>query len=136
MGMQAKIAPISRLAVFGGAGYFYKFCYNVGADFYIIPKTSKRRIRPFVEAMYGYNLLQITLYENMALHSADIFYGPSFALGVELRFGKKKRHGINLYFPRVAIWSKDAWDAYNNASEDNKSSLGPVGGSLGYHIEF
>jgi hypothetical protein len=37
---------------------------------------------------------------------------------------------------RYGIWSQEAWDAYNNADEENKPALGPIGFSFGYHFEF
>lgn len=133
IGFQASYAPIPYASIFAGIGTNGGFGWNVGTAWHILPKTTRYMFRPFIEAMYGYNLVFVTVGD---YYSVEQFYGPSVGAGCELRFGKSKRHGIDLVLLRYAFWTQDAWDTYNNASADEKPALGPWGFSLGYHFEF
>ena len=87
-----------------------------------------------VKTMYGYNAaINVS---NGGLESKS-FYGLSFGLSNELRFGSRKKSGINLDVI-IPIRSSDV-DDYINELEDagyGVTALLPIGISIGYHFEF
>jgi hypothetical protein len=133
IGMQFSYAPIPYVSGFVGVGMNGGIGYNVGATWHIISKTTNHRFRPYIEAMYGYNLVWVTVGD---YYNVNQYYGPSLGLGMEFRNKKTSRHGFDICFLRYAFWSEDAWDAYNNASAEERPALGPIGFSIGYHYEF
>jgi len=136
VGFQASFAPIPYASAFAGFGFNGGFGYNVGLVWHILPKTTRYTFRPFIETMYGYNLVFVYTDATYSTYSVKQYYGPSIGAGCELRFGKNKRHGADICLLRYAIWSPEAWDAYTDADSDIKPPLGPFGLSIGYHIEF
>lgn len=133
IGMQVAYAPIPYISAFLGLGLNGGIGYNVGAAWHIIPKTTTHRFRPYLEVMYGYNLVQVVVGD---YYDINQYYGPSIGAGCEFRNKKTCRHGFELCFLRYAFWSKAAWDAYNSATPEEKPALGPFGFSIGYHYEF
>jgi hypothetical protein len=132
VGFQASVAPIPYASLFAGFGFNGGAGWNIGAAWHILPKTTRYMFRPFIEGMYGYNLVFITIGDTYYVKQ---YYGPSVGAGCEMRFGKKKRHGVDVSL-RYAFWSSEAWDAYNNADSDSRPATGAFGLSIGYHIEF
>ena len=133
IGLHLAFAPIPYFSTFIGLGINGGIGFNAGAVWHIIPKTTDHRFRPFFEAMYGYNLVEITVGD---YYDVNQFYGLSLGLGCEFRNKKTCRHGFEICFPRYAFWSQAAWDAYNSTPDEEKSGLGPVGFSIGYHYDF
>jgi len=136
VGFQASYAPIPYASVFAGVGFNGGLGYNFGAVWHILPKTTRYMFRPYIEVMYGYNLVFVYTDESFSTYDVEQYYGPSAGAGCEVRFGKKKRHGVDLCAFRYAFWTSKARDVYNNASSDMKPPMGPIGFSIGYHIEF
>ena len=133
IGLQFSYAPIPNFSGFIGLGVNGGIGYNIGAAWHIIPKTTDHRLRPYLEAMYGYNLVEIVIGDYYHINQ---YYGPSVGAGIEFRNKKTSRHGFELCFLRYAFWSKAAWDAYYNFDAEERPALGPIGFSIGYHYEF
>jgi len=133
IGLHFAYAPVPYFSAFLGVGINGGIGCNVGAVWHIIPKTTDHRFRPFLEAMYGYNLVEVIVGD---YYDVDQYYGLSIGAGCEFRNKKTSRHGFEICFPRYAFWSQAAWDAYNSTPEEERPALGPVGFSIGYHYDF
>jgi len=137
IGAHFAVSPVPYASAFLGVGINGGIGFNAGAAVFAIPKTTKHTFRPFLEAMYGYNLVTILVDEATNVMDVNQYYGPSVGLGCEIRFGYPvKRHGFDIVFPRYGFWSDKAWDAYNSFDEESRPALGPWGFSIGYHFEF
>ncbi len=137
LGIKVGVSPIKYLTLFGAAGIqVVKFGWTVGAMGYIISKTSDHFIRPYVKVMYGVNAAIKVI---GASEYDKLYLGPSVGAGAELRFGKKKRHGLNLdinYPFRSQKFEDDLETVKNDPRIGEVTELLPVAFSLGYHIEF
>lgn len=133
IGLHFAFAPIPNFSTFLGLGINGGIGYNAGVVWHIIPKTTDHRFRPFLEAMYGYNLVEVTVGD---YYDVDQYYGFSIGAGIEFRNKKTSRHGFEICLPRYAFWTDVAWDAYNNTPEEERPALGPIGFSIGYHYDF
>ncbi len=108
IGMHFSYAPIPNISGFVGVGINGGIGYNVGAAWHIIPKTTDHRFRPYLEVMYGYNLVQVVVGD---YYDVNQYYGPSVGAGMEFRNKKTSRHGFEICFLRYAFWSQAAWNA-------------------------
>jgi len=141
-GARFGYVPVKRLMVFASAGYIPKgFGWQLGAMFHIMPKDSKHVARPYISAMYGTNayILVKDSHPKSNLEHSDIYLGPSFGAGVELRFGSLKHHGIDvaIYYPLRSQEFEDNLDYVKNEPYIN-GYIEPwkINLSLGYHYEF
>ena len=94
-GVKGVYCPIPNLGLFGAVGLqFGDFGWQLGANGYILPKTSSHDARPYIKFMYGINA-STYIYRGSPEYNAT-FKGATVGAGVEFRFGAKKNHGINL----------------------------------------
>ena len=134
-GWSVAFAPIPFVSIEGNCGYNMVEPVGGGAiNVYIIPKDNAKTYSMAVKSMYGYNAVLLTVDGDMESKS---FYGLSFGLSNELRFGSRKRSGINLDLI-IPIRSSDVGDYYDELVDYGyeMSSLFPVAISIGYHFEF
>jgi hypothetical protein len=138
IGFKFAYSPIPYLSIFTGLGYAIAGPgYNVGLVYNILPKTTKYFYRPNIRTMYGYNTAIMVI--GVSGHN-KVYYGPSFGLGNEFRFGRNKRTGIDLdiNFPIRDPQVKDDVDEIN-ATHTLTTKLNyplPIQISLGFHLEF
>lgn len=142
LGFKLGISPIKRLFIFASGGFnLSAFGWQLGAGFYFIPKDTKHGIRPNIKAMYGTNAsILVTDYNgNIVDEYTDVYLGPCVGAGVEFRFGKSKKHGLDadLNVPFRNQKYKDDIDRIKNdpSIEDFQEPL-PLQISIGYHFEF
>jgi len=137
MGIKIEYIPLNHLGVFGSAGFQLSgFGWQLGAIGYFIRKTNKKGFRPYGKFMYGANA---SIYVSGMEELNEIYLGPSFGVGMEIRFGGAKRSGINgdINFPIRSQQYKDDWDyVKNHPSLDVVSDPMPFTISIGYHVEF
>lgn len=78
IGMKITFNPTDAVSFFGGLGYnFAGLGFNGGLELNFAQHT---KVSGFLSAMYGYNA--VLLDPNNSLNPSEIFYGPSFGLGV------------------------------------------------------
>jgi hypothetical protein len=137
LGAKFTYSPLKYLGVFAAGGLqLGGFGWQVGVKGYIIPKTSKKGFRPNLKVMYGINaVIYVIDYDQYN----DLYPGFSLGPGMEFRFGRLKKHGMNvdLNFPIRSQEFYDDWDKLKN--DPNiviESEPLPVSLSFGYHIEF
>jgi len=137
LGIKGSFSPHKHFAIFGAAGLFITgFGWQVGGIGYLIPKTSKRGFRPNVKVMYGVN--NEIYVQNLPKYD-ELYNGFTVSVGMELRFGRAKKHGLNadLGYPIRTKEYMDDWDVVLN--DPNVESSGvhiPITISYGYHFEF
>ena len=137
LGFQITYTPIKYLGVLVSAGYhIVAFGWQIGLKGYILPKTNLKRVRPTVKVMYGSNRAIIV---DGASQYNKSYIGFTPGAGIELRFGSKKTHGLNidLNFPISSPEFKDDYDALkNNPAIEINIPPAPVAFAIGYHFEF
>jgi hypothetical protein len=130
-------SPIKYLGVFAAGGLqMGGFGWQIGAKGYIIPKTSKKGFRPNLKVMYGINAV---IYVENADEYNELYPGFSLGPGMEFRFGRLKKHGLNvdLNFPVRSKEFYDDWDKLKNDPNIKfQSEPLPFSISFGYHMEF
>lgn len=137
VGLQVGYSPLKYLVLFGSAGYhMIKFGWQIGAKGLLIGKTSDKVFRPYLKLMYGSN--SVIVVEGASEYD-NTYLGFTAGVGLELRFGKAKHHGLNadLNFP---FRTQEFWDDYDEIKNDPriaiKQDVIPVAFSIGYHYEF
>lgn len=137
IGVKIEYIPLSHLGIFASGGALLSgFGWQLGAIGYFIKKTNKRTFRPYVKFMFGTNA---SIYVMDMEELNKIYLGPSFGLGMEFRFGRAKKSGVNadLNFPIRSQEYKDDWeDLKNNPAVEILSEPLPFTFSVGYHFEF
>ena len=137
VGLQLEVAPIKHLSLFAAGGYYlYEFGWNLGLKLLFVGKTSKHVFRPFLKGMYGTNSV-------ISASGTDeynkVYKGWTVGVGVELRFGHKKKNGFDFDL-NVPLRTPDFWEDYtrmhNDPSLDVVAGPIPVAGSFGFHHEF
>ncbi len=137
MGAQIQYVPLNHLAIFGSAGfYLVGFGWQIGAIGYLMPKVPSKKFRVYGTAMYGTNVA-------IAVSNADeynkIYLGPTIGAGLEMRFGKSKRNGINidLFYPiRSDEYEQDWTKIKNDPLMTDYTEPLPITISVGYHYEI
>ncbi len=131
LGMNLTYAPLKFFAITGHAGYnLANANAGISANLYLNNRT--KTYRPNIKVMYGYNAaIKVIGYST----SNTSYYGVTFGIGNEFRFGQKKQHGfdVNILFP---IRSQKFKDDYDNLSISSNLLLWPVTFSFGYHFDF
>ncbi len=137
MGPVIQYIPLNHLGIFGSAGYFFAgLGWQAGITGYIMPKVPNKPFRVFGTAMYGTNA---SIYVIGASYYNKIYLGPSFGGGIEMRFGRSKRSGINaqIIVPiRDSQYDVDLNIVKNDPSIEIDSEPLPVNISVGYHFEI
>lgn len=137
LGFQITYTPIKYLGVIVSAGYhIVAFGWQVGLKGFILPKTNLKKVRPTLKVMYGSNRAIIV---DGASQYNKSYNGFTPGAGIELRFGSKKSHGLNidLNFPISSPEFKDDYDALkNNPAFEINVPPAPVAFAIGYHFEF
>jgi hypothetical protein len=136
LGVQIAVVPIKHLSIFAAGGYyFYQFGWNVGMKLLFISKTSKHVVRPFLKGMYGCNSIIMTDKDEYN----KVYKGFTVGLGLELRFGHKKKNGFDFDL-NVPLRTPDFWIDYNRMKDDPSMEVTsgpiPVAFSFGFHHEF
>jgi len=142
IGVRFGVVPVKHLMLFGSAGYMFAgFGWQLGGAFHILPKNVKNLARPYVSVMYGTNAITLVTDENNNIidEFSEVFTGPSFSAGVELRFGPMKQHGFD--FELILPIRSDDYDQALEALKKNPivedvQEPATVQISLSYHYEF
>ncbi len=129
--------PIKYLGIFAAGGFqLGGFGWQLGVKGYIIPKTSKKGFRPNIKIMYGINAV-IFVYD--AEQYNDLYPGFSLGPGMEFRFGRLKRHGVNADL-NIPIRSEEFYNDWDKLKNDPTITIEseplPFSISVGYHFEF
>jgi hypothetical protein len=137
LGGKFTYAPIKYLGIFAAGGLqFGGFGWQVGVKGYAIPRTSKKGFRPNVKCMYGINaVIYVIDYDKYD----ELYPGFSLGPGMEFRFGRMKKHGLNvdLNFPFRSQEFYDDWEKVkNDPNIEIQSDPLPFSLSFGYHLEF
>jgi hypothetical protein len=137
LGFQVGYIPINHLVIFGSAGYYLVgFGWQVGASGYLMPKVPSKRFRVYGTVMYGTNVA-IAIIDNSSYNK--IYLGPTIGAGIEMRFGKSKKNGLNidLFYPiRSSEYESDWNNLKNNPNFTDTVDPLPVTISVGYHFEI
>lgn len=137
IGVKASFYPIKYMAVFGAVGWeIIGIGWNVGILGRVIPADGKHGTRPYLKVMYGVNGATQVKGKN---GYDEMFYGLTVGAGLELRFGKIKKNGINIDL-NVPFRSPEFFDMVsrikNDPQIDLKNDPWPVTISVGYMVEF
>lgn len=137
LGAQLEYAPIPRLGLFASGGfYLINVGWQLGAKAYVMPKVKAKSFRVYVTGMYGTNAAIVV--EDLTEYD-QVYVGPSFGVGVEMRFGNRKVNGLNLsllYPVRSTEYENDLESIKNNPYIEQVQEPLPVGISVAYHREF
>ena len=127
-------SPIKHLGIFAAIGYhLISVGWQAGIAGYVLPRTTKRVFRPYAKVMYGSN--RIIRVEGASQYNG-IYYGFTPGIGVEFRFGKIKKHGLNIdvNYPVESEKFKKDYDNIKHNTSIQITSYSPVTISLGYHF--
>ena len=137
IGVKYVFTPIDHLGLFAGLGTNLNgLGYNVGIKGDIFTNDSTNTMRLYGHIMYGYNT--VTLVSGASEYNKT-FYGFTPGIGLGIRFGQRKSHGLDfaLNFP---IRGQDVTDQLDKMKADPRistvSDLMPVAFSFGYTWEF
>ncbi|MDH4059156.1 MAG: hypothetical protein OEU76_10345 [Cyclobacteriaceae bacterium] len=122
--------PQQKFGLFAALGYnLVGVGFNAGA---IYRFDSDKKVTPYIGAMYGYNAV---LRVDGGTESDEIYYGPSFSLGIELKSRKNNSNFWNLeiVLPIRPSSFQDDIDRLKDFGYDVTEPL-PVGFSIGYHF--
>jgi hypothetical protein len=137
IGVKATFYPVSYMGVFAAGGWeLINVGWNVGVLGRILPADGRYGARPYLKVMYGVN--GATKVSGKSAYD-KMFYGVTVGLGLEARFGKKRKSGINidLNVPfRSSQFYKQVSDMENDHSLKMQNEVLPVAFSLGYNTEF
>lgn len=136
-GIQLGYSPEKHFVLFGSAGYYMiNIGWQIGVKGLLIGKTTKNMFRPYIKMMYGSNSGIVV--EDMSEYDKT-YLGFTAGLGLELRFGKEKHHGLDVDL-NIPFRTQEFWDDYDEVKNDPrveiKQEVIPVAFSLGYHYEF
>lgn len=123
---------VPKFGLFGSVGYVVAGAgFNIGATYKFASST---RVVPTLGAMYGYNaVIKVT-----GTSIEEIYYGPSFSVGLEVK-GKKKAQNFWNFELGIPIRSDeyhDDMDALKNDPNIEINDLLPITFSIGYHFGF
>jgi len=137
IGAKATFNPIPYMGIFVAGGWdLVDLGWNVGCLGRLIPADGKHIARPYLKAMYGVN--GVTKVSGKSGYD-KIFFGITVGAGSEIRFGKKKRNGLNIDL-NVPFRSPEFYDQINRMKNDPEIKMTnsplPIAVSIGYHIDF
>jgi len=137
LGVSVLFCPISNVGLFGSVGIqFGGIGWQVGMKGFLLPKTRTNVVRPYAIGMYGINAA--TYVEGTSEYTAN-FKGPTVGVGLEVRFGRNRSHGINtdLNYP---FRNQEYYDILETIKNDSRIEEyvepAPIILSIGYHWEF
>lgn len=136
IGAKVSFVPIKYLAIFVSGGYhLVAFGWQVGVTGYILPKITAKRFRPYGKFMFGTNRA-ILVEDNSDL--SKNYLGPTFGVGIEMRFGRSAKHGLNidLNFPISSQEFKDDLQYLKDSPMYDITDPLPIAFSIGYHFEI
>jgi len=137
LGFQVGVAPVKHLTLFAAGGYYLlQIGWQAGIKGLIIPKTTRHVFRPFLKAMFGCN-------SAITAQGTDeydkVYMGFTVGAGAELRFGRKKKNGLDFDL-NVPLRTSDFWDDFNRMKNDPSLEVlqgpVPIALSIGFHHEF
>ncbi len=134
IGAKICYSPIKHLGIFASVGYhLISVGWQTGIAGYVLPRTTKRVFRPYLKVMYGSN--RVIEIEGASQYNG-IYYGFTPGIGVEFRFGRIKKHGLNidLNYPIGSEKFKKDYDYIKHHTSIQITSYSPVTISLGYHF--
>jgi len=135
IGANILVYPQKNIGLFFGGGYAIAgFGYNAGVKIRFL-MDRPHVVMPYFMAMYGYNAAVAII--NSSQYN-KLFYGPSFAAGIDLRSRKPSSKGYMSAAITVPIRTPDAQNYIDNLQTNYGASfathLSPVGFSIGYHF--
>ena len=139
-GCSIAFAITPYMSIEGNCGFNLLDLVGGGAlNIYIIPKNNTKFYSLAIKGMYGYNAALIRTYNNFGMESraGESFYGFSFGLINEFRFGRKKSNGINIGIIRP-LRTEEFDKSYNDMVDSGyeMTSTYPILVSIGFHVEF
>lgn len=137
MGLQLGYSPIPHLMLLASGGYYLiQFGWQAGLRGLYPANDTHHAIRPFVQVLYGYNaLILVNGYEEYD----RAYRGVTPGAGVQFRFGKGKRNGIDIALDvpiKSEDWRRDFDHLKNDPRLEALKEQSPVTISIGYHHEF
>jgi len=137
LGIKATFYPISYMGIFAAVGWEnVGIGYNAGILGRLLPANGTRSVRPYLKVMYGVNGATKVTGKN---GYDKMFYGITTGIGLEIRFGRAKKGGINFDL-NVPFRSPQFFDTIDQLEHDKsltmKTSVIPITVSLGYNVEF
>ena len=93
IGAKVTFNPIPYLGIFAAGGWeLVGVGWNVGVLGRIFPAGGLKHVRPYFKVMYGVNAA--TKVQGWGVYD-EMFYGVTPGIGIETRFGKMRKSGIN-----------------------------------------
>lgn len=137
VGIKLSICPFDHFLIIGAGGYQQAgFGWNLGVAVHLFKKTNKNALRPYGKIMYGTNA---SSYIDGAPEYTKTFLGPTFGLGMAIRFGRHKNNGINFDL-NVPIRDDSFDELIDEIEADPRVEItgrpSPILFSIGYHFEF
>jgi len=132
-GGNITVYPQQNVGLFAGFGYAIAgFGYNAGIKLRLLPGNGRSKVRPFLEAMYGYNAAVAV--SNYSTYN-KMFYGPTVGAGLDIGSFVQGRGHFSLAI-LVPIRNADV-DNYMDALKTNygvnfNNNLLPITFSIGY----
>jgi len=137
LGIQLQYMPISNLSIMAAGGYYFVAAgWQTGMVWNILPATSKYLIRPKLKIMYGTN--GVTMVTGKEEYDR-IFTGFTPGIGVEFRFGRKKRNGLDIdinYPIHHPNFEKQIEIMENDPEVTGVKRPWKIAISIGYHLEL
>jgi hypothetical protein len=137
LGVRASFYPVSYMGIFASGGWeLIGIGWNAGVLGRLFPADGKHGVRPYLKAMYGMN--GATTVSGRGGYD-KMFYGITTGIGLEVRFGRNKKNGLNLDL-NVPFRSPEYFEMVDRMKRDpslkmNNSTL-PIAISLGFVAEF
>lgn len=137
LGAKCSFIPLPFVSVFGSVGLQVGGVgWNTGITWHILPVMSNYAFRPNIKLMYGINSAILVVGKSKYTQQ---FTGFTPGIGMEMRFGKHKRSGLDIDL-NVPLRSPEFWSHWNEVKddpdvEDTNEPL-PVALSIGFHREF
>ena len=137
VGARADFYPNPYMAVFGAVGWeIIGIGWNTGILARLLPADGTHGARPYFKVMYGVNA--VSQVSGKSGYDA-MYYGVTVGFGLETRFGRSRKNGINFDF-NVPFRSPEYFDTLDRMKNDKsltmKSTPLPITISIGYVVEF
>ena len=136
-GVKATFYPISYMGVFAAGGWdLVNMGWNAGVLGRLLPADGRYAVRPYLKVMYGVN--GVTKVSGKSSYD-KMFLGATVGAGLEVRFGKKRKTGLNFDF-NIPFRSPQFYDQVNKMKSDPQikmsNSILPFAVSLGFCTEL
>lgn len=131
LGFRYTYMTSPKFGLFGSLGYILVGPgFNFGANYKFTPE---KKVTATLGAMYGYNAAIKVV---GASEFDQIYYGPSFSVGVEVKNRRNQRNFWNfeLVVPIRSSEYQDDMDALLNNPDIEISEALPIAFSVGYHF--